>query len=203
MVLSIALALLSGYLIGSVPNGLLIGKARGIDIRQHGSGNIGATNAFRVLGKKWGILVFILDFLKGLIAVQLAIAIGGARLSPAASGIIGGLAAIIGHNFPCWLRFKGGKGIATSGGVLVGLLPVVTAILIPVWAIVFFTTRYVSVASIAVAVALPIIVVLLYGAGGPLFWFALVVCALAVWRHRSNIKRLMEGTENRFERKKR
>jgi glycerol-3-phosphate acyltransferase PlsY len=194
---------LVAYLVGSIPFGFLIAKSRGIDIRQHGSGNIGATNVFRTLGKKWGIACFACDFLKGLVAVLIAFGLSGGS---SVAGIIAAVACIVGHNFPVWLKFKGGKGIATSGGVLVALLPGTALLLIIVWAAIFYTTRYVSLASIAVAVALPVIVLISWlterGADLPLFLFALAVAVLAVWRHRSNISRLMNGTENRFERKK-
>ncbi len=194
---------LVSYLVGSIPFGFLFGKSRGIDIRQHGSGNIGATNVLRTLGKKWGVACFACDFLKGLISVWIALGISDG--SPVA-GIIAAVSCIIGHNFPIWLKFKGGKGVATSGGAVVALLPVTALLLILIWAMVFYATRYVSLASIAVAVALPIIVMISWltgmGADFPLLLFALIVGVLAVWRHRSNISRLMNGTEHRFERKK-
>lgn len=196
---------LGAYLIGSIPFGLLIGKARGIDIREHGSGNIGATNVLRIVGKPWGIACFVLDFLKGLGSVLIAWSLSGAGGSSLA-GIVAAVACILGHNYPVWLKFKGGKGIATSGGVLIGLLPVAALILIGIWAAVFFTTRYVSLASIAVGIALPVIVFVFvmtgFRADWPLFYFALVIGVLAVWRHRTNIQRLMDGTEHQFERRK-
>lgn len=207
MVLSLLLGLLGGYLLGSIPNGYVLGRLRGVDLRKAGSGNIGATNAFRVLGKKWGMLVFVLDFCKGLAAVLFAEIVGSRSpaLSPELVGILGGVSAILGHNFPVWLGFKGGKGIATSGGVLVGLLPFVTAILVPLWILVFLFTRYVSVASITVAIALPILTALNAfndTHGWTLLVFSIAVGALAVWRHRGNIARLRAGTENRFSRRK-
>ncbi len=195
------------YLLGSIPNGFLLGKLLGTDLRQVGSGNIGATNAFRFLGKQWGILVFVLDFCKGLGAVLLAemLAARNPNLSPEIAGILGAICSILGHNFPIWLGFKGGKGIATSAGVLAGLLPFVTMILVPIWIIVLWATRYVSKASIAVAIALPILTGLNYfnGTRGPsLFIFAIIVGALAIWRHRDNLARLRAGTEHRIGRKK-
>ena len=194
-----------GYLIGSIPFGLLIGKARGIDIREHGSGNIGATNVLRIVGKPWGIACFVLDFLKGLGAVLLAWSVSGAGGSSIA-GIVGAVACVLGHNYPVWLKFKGGKGIATSGGVLIGLLPVTALLLVVIWVTVFYTTRYVSIASIAVGVALPVIVFVFvltgFRADWPLFYFAFAIGVLAVWRHRTNIARLRDGTEHRFERRK-
>lgn len=187
---------LLGYLLGSIPNGLLVGRLRGIDIRQHGSGNIGATNVFRVLGKGLGILVFLLDAGKGLLAVRLAMAMaqpGGAELA----GVIAAISCILGHNFPLWLKFKGGKGIATSAGVLIGLLPLATLMVFALWGVVFVVTRYVSLASIVAALALPVVVWMLAGQGA-LFYFALAAGVLAVVRHKSNIQRLLNGTENRF-----
>ncbi len=196
------------YLLGSIPFGFLVGKARGIDIREHGSGNIGATNVLRVLGKKFGIPVFIGDALKGLIAVRLAIdlAAQGQQIPLAAAGIMAGICCLLGHSFPIWLGFKGGKGIATSAGVLIGFLPVAALGIALVWSAVFFTTRYVSLASICAALALPLIVlgelIFVWKSGGwPFFYFALVVSLLAVWRHRSNIGRLLKGTEPRFVKK--
>ncbi|MEA3188007.1 MAG: acyl phosphate:glycerol-3-phosphate acyltransferase [Chthoniobacter sp.] len=195
------------YLLGSIPFGFLVAKTRGIDIRQHGSGNIGATNVLRVLGKKWGIPVFVLDALKGLIAVRLAMVLGAHEIPLAAAGIMGAVCCILGHNFPIWLGFKGGKGIATSAGVLLGMLPVAGVLSFCVWLLLFFLTRYVSLASIFAAITVPVVVVLQLifvwkGNGWPFFYFALVIAVLAVWRHRSNIKRLLTGTEPRFEKKK-
>jgi glycerol-3-phosphate acyltransferase PlsY len=199
--------LLLPYLLGSIPSGYLVAKSRGIDIRQHGSGNIGATNVLRVMGKKWGYLVFACDVLKGFLAVKLAAslaAVGGA--SPVLGGVLGAIACILGHNYTIWLGFKGGKGIATSAGVLLGLFPpsVILAVLV-IWLVVFFVGRYVSLASICAAVCLPPAVFLLVTRSGPdfwpLFWFSVAIAALAVWRHRSNLARLANGTESRFTRK--
>ena len=184
------------YLLGSIPNGLLVGRLRGVDIRRHGSGNIGATNVFRVLGKGPGIGVFLLDAGKGLLAVRLAMA-----MAPSGSteifGVIAAISCIVGHNFPVWLKFKGGKGIATSAGVLIGLLPMATLIVFALWGLVFLSTRYVSLASILAALALPVVVWVLAGHGA-LLYFALAAALLAVARHKSNIQRLLNGTENRF-----
>ena len=135
-----------------------------MDIRQHGSGNIGATNVLRVLGKRWGYLVFALDALKGFAAVRLAFAVALA-LAPDTTqreiiGIAGGLACILGHTFPVWLRFRGGKGVATSAGVLLGLMPLAVVSVFIVWLVLFQVTRYVSVASIGAAAALPVFVLL-------------------------------------------
>jgi glycerol-3-phosphate acyltransferase PlsY len=203
----LVVVVLGACLAGSIPFGFLAGKMRGIDIRKHGSGNIGATNVFRTLGKGPGITVFVLDALKGFGAARLAIAFwpdGSGGVSPELAGIFAAVAAILGHNFTPWLGFKGGKGIATSAGALLGLLPLAVLGGAVVWGVVFFLSRYVSLASIAAAAALPLITWLLfrYGNGtGAQVWFALAIGVLAIWRHRSNIIRLLQGTENRFEKR--
>lgn len=191
---------LAGYLLGSIPSGLLIGRARGIDIRQHGSGNIGATNVFRTLGKKWGVFVFFCDALKGVAAVLAGAHFAGRHFSPTLAGIVGGVACILGHNFPVWLKFKGGKGVATSLGVVIGLVPLAAVIAFAVWTLVFFVTRYVSLASIIGAVVVPAMVAFTaHGAEKtPLLIFTSLAALLIILRHRSNIQRLLTGTENRF-----
>jgi glycerol-3-phosphate acyltransferase PlsY len=198
-----------GYLLGSVPSGLIISRAHGIDIRKHGSRNIGATNVLRVLGKKWGYLVFGLDALKGFGAVRIAFAIAVATGITIAQrelvGIIGGLACILGHAFPAWLRFRGGKGVATSAGVLLGLMPLAVVSVFAIWVILFQFTRYVSVASIGAAATLPVFVFLYLRlhllTGASLLPFSMLIAGVVVWRHRSNIKRLFHGKEQRFDQK--
>lgn len=216
MFLVVSVVCIIGYLLGSIPNGYLVGKARGIDIRQHGSGNIGATNVLRTLGKKWGVLVFAGDALKGIAAVCLAAllaprlevaflgASGSGALSPSNAAILGAICCILGHSFPVWLRFKGGKGVATMAGVMLALSPWAAVIAACVWNGFFYTTRYVSLASLAAAVALPTSVFFLPGGSfrQPLFWFNVVVGLLVTWRHRGNIQRLIQGTEHRFEKRK-
>ncbi len=192
-----AIAILS-FLIGSIPTGYLVARMRGIDIRQHGSGNIGATNVFRTLGKPLGIFVFIIDAMKGIAAVWLAARLGG---SEGFSGLVAAVAVIAGHNYTPWLGFKGGKGIATSAGVLIALAPWVALIGLAVWVTLFYATRYVSVASIGAAISLPVSAGLLLAAGRGsvhLFGFLLLISTLAIWRHRANIRRLRDGTEPRF-----
>jgi glycerol-3-phosphate acyltransferase PlsY len=233
------------FLLGSIPFGMLIARARGIDIRAHGSGNIGATNVLRVVGKKFGIACFLLDVFKGLIPVILAvnliqIEIEGKKVGlfhigaldefalmlPAAKQFTGqfihvlaALAAVLGHNYSPWVGFKGGKGIATSAGVLLALMPAGVILLAIVWTAAFAITRYVSLASIIAAASLPLIthfgarfhhlnndksLPTLWQAGTwnkPLFFFTVVIAVLAIWKHRSNIQRLREGTEHRFSRK--
>ena len=198
-----------GYLLGSFPSGLIVSRTRGIDIREHGSGNIGATNVLRVLGKKWGYIVFGLDALKGFAAVRIALAIAFAS-SPGTArtelvGIAGGLACVLGHTFSVWLRFRGGKGVATSAGVLLGLMPLAVVSVFAVWVVLFQFTRYVSVASIGAAVALPFFVMLYLHldllTGASLLPFSILIAGVVVWRHRSNVKRLFQGKEQRFDQK--
>ena len=221
------------FLLGSIPFGLIIAKAKGVNIREHGSGNIGATNVLRVIGKKYGISCLLLDALKGFIPVAIAtnlIQIDGraiqiplgfldpwALILPAAEAMKGqtvqiltALAAVLGHNYSPWVGFKGGKGIATSAGVLLALMPFAVGLLFVVFIVIFLVTRYVSLASIVAAAILPIVT--LWGSwhhgriqdgtwNKPLFIFSLVIGVLAIWKHRSNIQRLRAGTENRFTRK--
>jgi acyl phosphate:glycerol-3-phosphate acyltransferase len=193
------------YLIGSFPSGYLVGKSQGIDIRQHGSGNIGATNVLRVMGKKWGYLVFFCDSLKGFIAVKVGVWLAtSAGAETTFAGVVAGICCIIGHNYTVWLRFKGGRGIATSIGVLLAIVPIVIVLIVlVVWVAVFFVWKYVSFASICAALSLPVAVLALFpfvahGNYWVLLVFSLIVAALAVWRHRPNIDRLLHGTENRF-----
>jgi acyl phosphate:glycerol-3-phosphate acyltransferase len=195
------------YFIGSFPSGYLIGRTQGIDIREHGSKNIGATNVLRVLGKKWGYIVFFLDASKGFLSVKtgqwIAEGLGG---SPTLGGVLAAVACILGHNFTIWLGFRGGKGIATSAGVFLALFqPMVVLIGLSVWFIVFFGSRFVSLASICAAISLPIAVVFFAGKKGHDFWllliFAVLAAALAILRHRTNIERLLNGTESRFRKK--
>lgn len=198
-----------GYLLGSFPSGLIISRTRGLDIRKYGSGNIGATNVLRVLGKRSGYLVFGLDALKGFAAVRiafaLALAAGPAITERELVGIAGGLACILGHMFPVWLRFRGGKGVATSAGVLLGLMPLAVVSVFAVWVILFRFSRYVSIASIGAAVALPFFVVLYLRldllTGASLLPFSILIAGVVVWRHRSNMKRLFQGKEQRFDQK--
>src|SRR5687768_3304066 len=212
---SLLLLIPIAYLVGAIPFGLFVGLSRGIDVRTAGSGNIGATNVGRLLGKPFFFLVFFLDLLKSLIPMAIASWIVGGI--PEArrdwplylAWLLVGFAAVIGHMFSVFLRFKGGKGVATSAGVVLGLYPYFTLAglaVIGVFVIVFFATRYISLGSIVAACAFP----LAYFAIGklrhwpvtgdqlPLLVFAIVMGGLIVWKHRSNIARLRAGTENRF-----
>ena len=197
------------YLLGSCPSGYLAGRLSGVDVRQHGSGNIGATNVLRVLGKPWGFAVFFIDALKGFAAVRLAFLLVG-RTPEAAPyvefyAILAAATCVAGHSFPVWLRFKGGKGVATSAGAILGVMPIAAVSIFLVWLVVFLTTRYVSLASIVAALALPVVVGVLVWLnqtqGYVLLYFSVAMAALVVWRHRSNISRLRNGTEPRFARK--
>ncbi len=179
------------YVIGSIPNGLIVGKfTKGVDIRQFGSKNIGATNVYRVLGPWPAFWVLVTDIAKGVAGVYIGKAILGAP--PAA--LLGGIAAIAGHNWSLFLGFKGGRGVATALGVIAVLMPKVTAIVFVVWAVIVFLTRYVSLGSIvAAAIAPPLI--WLFGERTEYLYFGLVAAAFVIVRHRPNIERLLKGQE--------
>ncbi|HVD95772.1 MAG TPA: glycerol-3-phosphate 1-O-acyltransferase PlsY [Candidatus Limnocylindria bacterium] len=207
--LTSALVLVGSYLLGSIPFGYLAGRIAGIDIRKAGSGNIGATNVLRVLGKGYGYPVFALDFLKGLGAVRISIAIATVvrqeSSSPEIFGILAAVSAVIGHSFPLWLKFRGGKGVATSAGALFGLMPLAMLIGVAIWILVFWLTRFVSVASMAAAVALPLVIGIMTRLnqthGKALFYSSLGIATVVIWRHHSNLSRLVRGREPRFTRK--
>ncbi len=194
---------ISAYLLGSIPTGYLFARARGIDIRTVGSGNIGATNVFRILGKTAGTLVLLADALKGFLACALVAGWGvqfGGEADPSSwreqLSLTAGIAAILGHNYTCWLRFKGGKGIATSAGVLVALWPWAFLITLSTWLIIFAISRYVSLASLAAALILPF-ATWRVGQSRPMILAAAALGALAIYKHKANIQRLLNGTEHR------
>jgi glycerol-3-phosphate acyltransferase PlsY len=198
-----------GYLLGSIPAGYLAGRIAGIDIRKVGSGNIGATNVTRTLGRRYGYSVFLVDFAKGALAVCISILLSQ-HVEPKTKsteiyGIVGAVFCVLGHVFPAWLRLRGGKGVATSAGALFGLMPLAALIGAVVWVLTFEVTRYVSVASVTTAVILPVAVLGLtyarHANGMELFYFSLCLAAVVVFRHRSNLSRLVHGTEPRFKRK--
>jgi glycerol-3-phosphate acyltransferase PlsY len=208
MFLSFAsLVALGAYLIGSFPTGYIVGRINGVDLRKEGSGNIGATNALRVLGKKWGYIVFAADIFKGWLSVTLAYALAN-QFAPdhvAVAGVLAAVFVVLGHNFPVWLGFKGGKGIATSAGIMIALFPIwVFLCAFVVWLGFFYTTRYVSVASILAAISLSVSTTVL-ALFGKCEWLlvgvALLMTGLAIWRHKSNIERLIAGTEKKFEKR--
>ena len=194
---------------GSFPSGYFAGRLAGVDIRTVGSGNIGATNVLRVLGKRWGYPVFVIDAFKGFAAVRVAflLAIHWPEAKPYAEylAILAAVMSVAGHSFPVWLRFKGGKGVATSAGAVIGLMPMAVPLVFLVWIVVFETTRYVSLASVAAAISLPIIVSVLahwkFVDTWALIYFSILLMLLVLWRHRSNFSRLLKGTEQRFIRK--
>lgn len=227
---------LLAFLLGSIPFGLFIAKAKGIDIRAHGSGNIGATNVFRVVGKKYGLSCLLLDALKGFIPVVIAINLirftgrapqmhlgfldpfalilpAGEQLKVQLIHVVTALLAVLGHNYSPWIGFKGGKGIATSAGVIIALMPATIVLLIVVFMVTLALSRYVAVASMVAAAALPILThfgtrfhknadgISLWEAGTwnkPLFFFSLLIGILAIWKHRPNILRLSKGIEPKF-----
>ena len=195
--LLLPLLVLAAYLLGAIPNGLLIAKAKGIDLRQAGSGNIGATNVFRCVGKGWGILAFVLDALKGFVpAFGFPLFVAGA---PDWLGLACGVAAVAGHNWPVWLGFKGGKGVATSAGMLLGIAPAAVGIGFLVFAVTVAATRFVSLGSILAAVAVPAAYISMTGGENRLLAGVLVgMGLLVIVKHRANLRRLVRGEEPRI-----
>jgi len=212
-----AVLAIAAYLVGAIPFGLLIARTQGVDLRKVGSGNIGATNVTRTLGKKWGYLCFAMDVLKGLIPMLLVPAFGLINKEQATLGqlslwLLVGCLAIVGHVFPVYLGFKGGKGVATSLGVVLGLWPYYTVcglITFAVWGIALWIWRYGSLASILAAIIFPVSLAILtfllteweLGQLWPLFIVAILMPLLVIARHAENIKRLMEGSEHKIGRK--
>ncbi len=184
------------YVLGSIPTGFLWAKSRGIDIRKVGSGNIGATNVMRTLGRGPGIAVLVIDALKGFLPVWIAPLVFS-NVDPLWLRITCCVFVVAGHNWTCWLKFKGGKGVATSAGALLAFLTLPLLCGLGVWLIVFGIWRYVSLASISAAVVVP--VAAWFPQSDPrLFMFTAVVCAVIIYKHKSNIQRLLAGTENRI-----
>lgn len=199
LILSILLVLVVGYLLGSISFAVLVARTQGVDILKVGSGNPGATNVKRVLGSRLGNTVFFLDVLKGYIAAGWPLLFLGASESESlALGILGLIAAIAGHSFSCFLKFKGGKGVATTMGGLAALMPLVLLGGLIVWVVVFYTSRIVAIASIAFAVSLPLGAFYAYGALDLRFGLGVLLALLIILRHRSNIQRLIRGEENSF-----
>jgi glycerol-3-phosphate acyltransferase PlsY len=206
---------LAAYLVGATPFGVILARLHGVDLRRSGSGNVGATNVGRLLGRRWGYLCFALDVAKGLLPV----AVAGAMVRPPAGQVptlqaqaawlAVGLAAVVGHVFSIYLGFRGGKGVATALGVVLGIWPYFTAaglVALGLWIVVTLTSRYVSLGSIVAAVVfVPLLAAFNRGNLAqlwPLLSFAAVVAVLIVVRHRSNIRRLLNGTENKIGRRK-
>ncbi|KAF0094112.1 MAG: hypothetical protein E1N59_2173 [Puniceicoccaceae bacterium 5H] len=195
------LTLLIGYVIGSVSFAVLICRSRGVDIFTLGSGNPGATNVLRNLGKKWGYLCFLLDAVKGAVPVLVGWGLAASFAANAPLlGVLGLVGAILGHSYSLFLRFRGGKGVATTIGGLLVLMPLVIVVGLLLWLAVFYSTKYVSLASIVLGVSLPVSAWLL-NEPDVYFWVALAMAVLIVVRHKANIQRLMAGTENRASRK--
>ncbi|WP_019156747.1 glycerol-3-phosphate 1-O-acyltransferase PlsY [Robertmurraya massiliosenegalensis] len=184
----IAIIILS-YLLGSIPSGLIAGKAKGIDIRKHGSGNLGATNTFRVLGVKAGIIVTLADILKGTVATTLPDLFNQSDLHP----LIAGVAAVIGHMFPLFAGFKGGKAVATSGGVLLAYAPLMFVVIVTVFILCLYITKYVSLSSIVAAMA-ALIYAIIDGDRALIIVVALLAF-FVIYRHRANISRIKNKTE--------
>lgn len=208
--------IVAAYFFGSIPFGYLAGRFfRGIDLREHGSGNIGATNAVRVLGKGIGLPVFVLDFLKGFLPVYLTGRFFLADFSPnwaSALLVLMALAAVMGHTFTCWLNFKGGKGVATGGGVVTALEPMGALVVLATWGVVFLAKRYVSLASIMAAASYPVTVLFfnhyfsdepVTPGSLPIVIFSFVIAFLLILKHKDNMRRLINGEEHRaFSKKK-
>jgi len=195
-------SILIGYGLGGIPSGLWVGRVRGIDLTASGSRNIGATNAFRVLGPRWGALVFLLDAAKGFLAVAVARAMGAATQARADQwvlpALLGGVAAILGHIFTPWLRFRGGRGVATSLGVFLSLAPTPTLVAFGLWILLVALSRRVSVGSVVAAGVYPFIVfAMLLGSPerAPVTWVAALIAVLVIIRHIPNIRRILSGTE--------
>lgn len=190
---ALAIVIATAYLIGSIPSGLLLGKAYGIDVRKEGSGNIGATNLYRTVGRNVGIITLICDCLKGLLPVLF---IKSSSFHPEFAAWVG-LAAFCGHVFSVFMKFKGGKGVATALGVFLALAPLAVSIAIALFVLLMVMWRYVSLGSISAAAAMPIAVYLL-GGSREVTLITFIIALIVIIRHHENIKRLLAGTENKF-----
>ena len=203
MVMEIIICLVIGYIFGCFQTGYFYGRLHGIDIRQYGSGNVGTTNTLRTLGKKAGYITYLGDALKAIFAILLVrYVIYPGSPDNLLLTMYTGFGVVLGHNYPFYLKFKGGKGIAVTSGVMVAFdirfaIPGALGFFLA-----FFLTRYVSVGSLVLAVLFPVCILVAYPGQWHLFAVSLVFCAMAFWRHRSNIVRLIHGTENRFDKKK-
>jgi glycerol-3-phosphate acyltransferase PlsY len=200
--MTLVLALVAAYALGSIPAAYLAGKWKGIDLRKHGSGNLGATNVFRVLGPRVGVAVFAFDMLKGAVPVLFLWRYVDAGIAaPIVVRILCGIAAIAGHVRPLWLGFgKGGKGVATAGGVFLALAPIETGLALAAFALTLLASGYVSLGSMIAAVLLPVLLFIRDGVS-TLFIVCSLVAVFVFWTHRANIQRLRQGTENRFGKK--
>jgi len=201
--LRLAAALIGSYLLGSIPAAYIAGRARGIDLRKHGSGNLGATNVIRVLGARIGLLVFAFDMLKGAVPVVFFPRWVSPDVMPMHDplifGILCGVCAIAGHTRPVFLGLgKGGKGVATAAGVFLALAPVQTVLVLLVFTVVLWSSGYVSLGSLTCAMLLPVLLWLTVGARSPLFVISVLLTVFVFWTHRANIQRLRAGQEHRF-----
>ena len=190
------------YLIGSIPTSVWVSKSVfNIDIRNYGSGNAGATNTFRVLGSKWGSFVMLVDVTKGVIATSLYILIPyymSHELARTNFMIILGLAAVVGHIFPIWAEFKGGKGVATILGMAIAIQPIVAALCLVVFALTLITTRFVSLSSMLAGVAFMVLILFIFNQQEPMYRaFAIIVALMVIFTHQKNIGRLFKGTESK------
>ncbi|HEX4469522.1 MAG TPA: glycerol-3-phosphate 1-O-acyltransferase PlsY [Gemmatimonadaceae bacterium] len=194
-----ALAIAIAYAAGSIPSAYIAGKARGVDLRKHGSGNLGATNVIRVLGTKIGLVVFAFDVAKGALPVLLLPRYTVSNFPPVWMAIACGVAAILGHTRPLFLLFqRGGKGVATAAGVFLALAPIQTLLALIVFAVVLLTSGYVSLGSLISASLLPVLIGVTLGPRSPVFAISIVVALFVYWTHRTNIGRLRRGEEHRF-----
>ena len=204
MIIKIILCLCIGYLFGCIQSGYIYGRCHGIDIRDYGSGNAGTTNVLRTLGKKAGYITYAGDAIKGVAAIMLVryVIFADSGIDMSLLTMYTGFGVVLGHNYPFYLKFKGGKGIAVTSGVMFAFDWRFAALALIVFAVAFYTTRYVSVGSLAITVLFPICCLIFYFGQWHLFIISVLFWAMAWWRHRANISRLIHGTENKFEKKK-
>lgn len=194
MIVEMVIACLASYFIGSIPNGLILGRwIWGVDLRQHGSNNIGATNAWRVIGKKAGVSIFLMDMLKGILGAGLGLYYAGSPLA----GVLCGILAVAGHSWSIFLRFKGGKSVSTGLGVLIMLMPKIAVIVFLVWLAIVFVTQYVSLGSIIGAALVPVMA-FIFNQPMEYFIFGLLAAIFIIYRHKANIDRLLHGRENKI-----
>ena len=200
-----ALLIVIAYLIGSIPTAVWVSKGFfGIDIREYGSGNAGATNTFRVLGSRWGTFVMIIDMLKGVAATSLYILLpfymNMTNEWDRTNFMVGlGLAAVLGHIFPIWANFRGGKGVATLFGMILAIQPLVAVLCVGIFLIVFYLTRFVSLSSILASIAFAVFILVIFNEKEPLYRaFAIAVALLVLLTHQKNINRLLKGTESKI-----
>lgn len=200
----LSLTVLMAYLLGSVPTAVWVGKSwYDIDVREHGSKNAGATNTFRVLGKKPGIIVLLIDILKGVLATVFPLFIwSGIDFPPLISmdrlQIIAAISAVLGHIFPVFAGFRGGKGVATSLGIIIGILPISAAICLGIFLVIFITSKYVSLGAICAAFFFPFTVIFLQPNRTEMFYFSILLAIAVIWAHKKNIRRLLKGEENKM-----